>query len=670
MNLLKSFLGGLLVAECMNVSAADHPRKDDVLDIINLVNEYWQSNNSQHGNWFWNRAVYHVGNMFAYRATGESSYLDFSTAWAEKNSWSGPWGDNTADWKYEYGEYNVLFGDCQICFQVFSELDDVESEEVRLARALQVMGYQIETDKTDYLFWVDGMFMVMPTLSHLYLKTNNEKYLTRMHEYWEYTNSIMYDAEDSLYYRDSKYVYPTHTTLAGGKDFWARGNGWAFATFARVLTDLPENHSDREEYIEYYKRMAKSLSECQQEDGYWTRSLLDASYAPGPETSGTALMLYAYLWGVNNNIITEEEYGETIDKAWTYLSTTALRSDGLVGYIQPIGENADPNNTVSETSTADFGVGAYLMAACEMLEYAVESSEPRPLKLISVTASDESITLKFNENVNVDDTSIASHFLIDGEAVEVASVETGEKTLTLYLSNDLRYGSHEITVSGLSSDEGGAMESEQSLSFFLTVPLTPNTNIVSVVAIGNQSGNPAENSIDNNISTRWSQDGVGQWITYELDTVRSVTAVDLAFYQGSVRYSYFDVEVSEDGETFSTVLSDCTACGTTDSLERFYFESPTNARYVRIVCNGNSQGGANWNSITEARVVGEKAEQPVVDCISAVSAESGVLDVYSINGVKQGTFENVNSENFESLQLPEGFYILKDTSKSVVKYHK
>ena len=71
---------------------AERPRKDDVLDIIVMVNDYWQKNNPNHGNWFWNRAVYHVGNMEAYRTTGISKYLDFSTAWAEENDRRGPGG--------------------------------------------------------------------------------------------------------------------------------------------------------------------------------------------------------------------------------------------------------------------------------------------------------------------------------------------------------------------------------------------------------------------------------------------------------------------------------------------------------------------------------------------------------------------------------------------------
>ncbi len=45
--------------------------------------------------------------------------------------------------------------------------------------------------------------------------------------------------------------------------------------------------------------MAKSIAACQQPEGYWTRSLINTEQAPGPETSGTALFTYGFLWGIN-----------------------------------------------------------------------------------------------------------------------------------------------------------------------------------------------------------------------------------------------------------------------------------------------------------------------------------------------------------------------------------
>lgn len=49
-----------------------------------------------------------------------------------------------------------------------------------------------------------------------------------------------------------------------------------------------------------------------------------------------------------------------------YLSETALQTNGKLGYVQPIGERAIPGQVVGANSTANFGVGAFLLAGAEL----------------------------------------------------------------------------------------------------------------------------------------------------------------------------------------------------------------------------------------------------------------------------------------------------------------
>ena len=179
----------------------------------------------------------------------------------------------------------------------------------------------------------------------------------------------MYDEEAGLYYRDGKYVYPKHKSVNGKKDFWARGDGWVLAGLAKVLKDLPETDKYRQEYIDRFRTLAKSVAACQQPEGYWTRSMLDAQHAPGPETSGTAFFTYGLLWGVNNGILKDPKYLAAAEKGMDYLYNTAMQKDGSVGYVQPIGEKAIPGQVVDANSTSNFGVGAFLLAACERVRY-------------------------------------------------------------------------------------------------------------------------------------------------------------------------------------------------------------------------------------------------------------------------------------------------------------
>jgi rhamnogalacturonyl hydrolase YesR len=227
----------------------------------------------------------------------------------------------------------------------------------------------MSTLNNDYWWWADGLYMAMPVMTKLYRITQNPLYLEKQYEYFSYAKELMYDEESSLFYRDAKYIYPKHQTANGLKDFWARGNGWAFAGLARVLQDLPETDAHKREYIELFRSMANALKNSQQSEGYWSRSLLDSKQAPGFETSGTAFFTYGFLWGLNNGILAKGEYADVVDKSWNYLTQTALQPDGKIGYVQPIGERADQHPYVGAETTSDFGVGAFLLAASEMVKY-------------------------------------------------------------------------------------------------------------------------------------------------------------------------------------------------------------------------------------------------------------------------------------------------------------
>jgi rhamnogalacturonyl hydrolase YesR len=373
---IRSFLALLvLIAVSCNSTKKNYSaaiaQEEAVLGIINKVNTYWQTQNPVHGRAFWDNAAYHTGNMEVYALTKNEVYKNYSEAWAQQNNWMGATSGNKKEWKYTYGEKPeyVLFGDWQICFQTYIDLYNLQPEEKKVARAKEVMTYEISSNENKYWWWADGLYMVMPVMTKMYKLTGDKKYLDKLYEYFSYANSIMYDSTENIYYRDAKYVYPKHSTAAGKKDFWARGNGWVFAGLAKVLKDLPAEDAHRSEYIQKFKGLAATLKNYQQQQGHWTRSIMDTAQSPGYETSGTAFFTYAYLWGINNGYLSKKDFLPVVKKSWQYLTSTALQPDGKIGYVQPIGERALPGQVVDKNSTANFGVAAFLLACCEMYRY-------------------------------------------------------------------------------------------------------------------------------------------------------------------------------------------------------------------------------------------------------------------------------------------------------------
>ncbi|MRW92682.1 glycoside hydrolase family 88 protein [Duganella sp. FT80W] len=357
------------LAGCASAPPAVDTSEQEVVAIINKVNNYWQQHEPAQKWAFWDIAAYHTGNIEAYKLTGNPAWRKYSEDWANYNNWQGAKSTDKTKWKYQYGETDehVMFGDWQICFQTYADLYQMDRDPKKIARAREVMEYQMSTPNKDYWWWSDGLYMVMPVMTKLYVATGNRQYLDKLYEYFDYSNSIMWDNDAKLYYRDARYVYPKHQSVNGKKDFWSRGDGWVFAGLAKVLQDLPMNDPHRTDFVVKFQDMAKALKTAQTEDGYWTRSLLDPQHAPGPETSGTAFFVYSYLWGINHGLLERDEYLPVVRKGWRYLSQTALQPDGKIGYVQPIGDRAIPGQVVDQNSTTAFGVGAYLLASTELV---------------------------------------------------------------------------------------------------------------------------------------------------------------------------------------------------------------------------------------------------------------------------------------------------------------
>jgi beta-galactosidase len=178
----------------------------------------------------------------------------------------------------------------------------------------------------------------------------------------------------------------------------------------------------------------------------------------------------------------------------------------------------------------------------------------------------------------------------------------------------LKPGSNEIKAVGrIGPDE---YEDKCFWDFILTTKLV----VSSVTASGFQTGNPPENTIDGSLTTRWACQGIGQWIKYDLGSVREIDKIKIAFYNGNSRFAYFDIDVSNDNSTWTRVLAGGVSSGTTTGLEEFDFPD-TSARYLRIIANGTST--SDWNSYYEVEIYG------VIDCDFIINAGYGLTSDWS-----------------------------------------
>jgi F5/8 type C domain-containing protein/polysaccharide lyase-like protein len=131
------------------------------------------------------------------------------------------------------------------------------------------------------------------------------------------------------------------------------------------------------------------------------------------------------------------------------------------------------------------------------------------------------------------------------------------------------------------------------------IEVTPPASAVTASA---NDGNLPGNTVDNNLGTRWSADGDGQWLKLDLSSTRTVTRVGIAVYNGHTRANRFDLQVSTDNVTWTNVLTGASSTGTT-TAEAVYEFADQPARWVRYLGHGSSDPTkATMNSVTEVSV--------------------------------------------------------------------
>jgi len=312
----------------------------------------------------WIQGALFVGMMNWAALPGNEAYFGPLRAISEENEWR--LGDR------------LFHGDDHIVGQLYLTLYKKEKDRQMIQHTIRQFNQILVVDPDDSLeflgdgipgvgracqlrwCWCDALFMSPQTWIMLSLATGNDEYMAFADkEFWATTDYLL-DPEFNLYYRDSRFF--TMREEAGNKIFWSRGNGWVYGGIVNILKVLPQDHPSYPRYVQLYKDMSVTIASLQHDTGLWSPSLLDKNPNPTPETSGSGFMTYGLAWGLNNGHLDETTYGPVVRKGWQAL-VDAVGDDGKLGWVQPVGSAPD---SVFETDSHLYGVGAFLLAASEM----------------------------------------------------------------------------------------------------------------------------------------------------------------------------------------------------------------------------------------------------------------------------------------------------------------
>lgn len=210
--------------------------------------------------------------------------------------------------------------------------------------------------------WCDALFMAPPVFAQLAQLTHNQAYLDWCFAEFQVTADSLYDRAAGLWSRDGRFIHDREAN--GQKVFWARGNGWVYAGLATMLEFVPESHPSYAYYLQMYREMTGAVLATQDAAGAWHSGLLDPASFPQPENSAAGFFVYGLTWGLNHGILTAPEVRRAALRGWDALKSH-VDGAGMLGYVQPIGHAPID---VDASSTAPYGVGAFLLAATQMRE--------------------------------------------------------------------------------------------------------------------------------------------------------------------------------------------------------------------------------------------------------------------------------------------------------------
>lgn len=124
------------------------------------------------------------------------------------------------------------------------------------------------------------------------------------------------------------------------------------------------------------------------------------------------------------------------------------------------------------------------------------------------------------------------------------------------------------------------------------------------------AGNVAWKVLDQDTDTKWTSQGMGNWIILELEKLSEIDEAIIWFTNSHARSTYFNISISTDGENY-TVVKDNMASTILDAegYEGFKLNG-VQAKYIKIGCNGNSKQGtiSGWNNIKEVVFSGSVTE--------------------------------------------------------------
>jgi rhamnogalacturonyl hydrolase YesR len=372
------------------------PRFVDVASAMKRAADYYRGSyavtTGVRNGWSW--STYTDGLHQLFRTTGDQRYLDDLMAWGRDNAWAITTREQEAD------EIKAA--------QTYFDLNALDA-----TASLTGADTRLRTDLTlpdESYWWIDALFMTMPSWVRWSGRANDTAYLDTMDRLYRWTRDDgispmfpacagqpagLYDEAERLWYRDCRFIA---SRSGGQKVFWGRGNAWVMAGMVETLRQFQARPGGitaarAQPYVTMLRDMADRVRGLQGTDGLWRTSLLNPAGFPVGETSATALFTYAMAEGISLGVLDRDTYAPVVLRAWDALTTISLQPSGFVSRCQFVGDQPGTPYTAAAPATPatpaspgtlhqnspPFCVGSFLLAGSGVAKLTASLSRGRPV---------------------------------------------------------------------------------------------------------------------------------------------------------------------------------------------------------------------------------------------------------------------------------------------------
>ena len=262
------------------------------------------------------------------------------------------------------GLYDVSKFDAKKEYDTYLDraINYVANKEIRLED-----GTFVRKKPREMTLWADDLYMGVPFLARMALKTGDSKYLDDAIVQVKNFNKYLFNQNNGLYY----HCYYSDNKQ-NGVAHWGRCNGWVIMSEVELINLLPENHPERNALINILEKHIIGISRHQDISGMW-HQLIDTpdSYL---ESSATAMFIYGVAKAVNEGWI-NQSYASIAFSGWSGLGKK-ITEEGLVENIcvgTGIKDDIQYYYNRKKELNDIHGLGAIILAGVEMMKLDIKT---------------------------------------------------------------------------------------------------------------------------------------------------------------------------------------------------------------------------------------------------------------------------------------------------------